>query len=69
LLSGVSSCDLGGMIALHFPIFGDLPTLQDILEHSDAIDNGDVQARVESVPVPGAVALAAGHRHHSPGTT
>jgi hypothetical protein len=66
LLTGVSSYDAGGMIALHFPIFGDLGTLQDVFGYFDAINNGDVQARIESVcapdgglpvPVPGGAAL------------
>jgi hypothetical protein len=55
LLQSVSNYDTGALVALHFPVCGKSPTLQDLFKKSSTIGNGDVQAVV--VPLPAAVLL------------
>jgi len=50
--------DTGGLVALHYPVYGSFSSLQDLfasLGQGSVLDNGSVHAQV--VPIPAAVLL------------
>jgi hypothetical protein len=50
----------GGLVALHYPVYGDYGSLEELfgaLDKSDELDNGSMHAQITPVPVPATVLL------------
>jgi len=59
-VNGPGNYDTGGLVALHYPVYGNFSSLQDLfasLGEGSVLDNGSVHAKISPVPVPGAVML------------